>query len=126
MANNENIRKSPSSIEAEKAVLGCMLLNKEAVYKAVQFLVPDAFYDNSNKLIFESMCTMFKQGESVDSVTLIDHLKKIKLLKKVGDSYYITGLVEEAPSSEILPSIYLLWLFFISGINGSVLRALKP
>ena len=75
--SNENIRKSPSSIEAEKAVLGCMLLNKEAVYKAVQLLVPDAFYDNSNKLIFESICNMFKQGDSVDSVTLVDYLKNV-------------------------------------------------
>ena len=43
---------------------------------------------------------MFEKGKNVDSVTLIDHLKKNKNLKKVGDSYYITGLIEEAPSSE--------------------------
>ena len=53
MNDKKNIRKSPSSIEAEKAVLGCMLLNKEAVYKAVQILTVNSFYDDSHKIIFE-------------------------------------------------------------------------
>ena len=100
MKEQKNIRKSPYSISAEKAVLGCMLLNKEAIHRTIHLLPINSFYDESHKIIFESICEMFEKGQSVDSVTLIDHLKKNKNLKKVGDSYYITGLIEEAPSSE--------------------------
>ena len=100
MNDKQTIRKSPSSIEAEKAVLGCMLINEQAMYRALHNLKPNSFYDNSHKIIFKAMSNMFEKGKTVDSITLIDYLKKNKDLKKVGDSYYITGLVEEAPSSE--------------------------
>ena len=100
MNDKQTIRKSPSSIEAEKAVLGCMLINKQAMYRALHNLKPNSFYDNSHKIIFKAISNMFEKGKTVDSITLIDYLKKNKDLKKVGDSYYITGLVEEAPSSE--------------------------
>ena len=100
MNDKQTIRKSPSSIEAEKAVLGCMLINEQAMYRALHNLKPNSFYDNSHKIIFKAMSNMFEKGKTVDSITLIDYLKKNKDLKKVGDSYYITGLVDEAPSSE--------------------------
>ena len=100
MSSKQNIRKSPSSIEAEKAVLGCMLINQKSMYKALHSLDGNSFYENSHKIIFNSITAMFESGETVDSITVIDYLKKNKNLKKVGDSYYITGLVDEAPSSE--------------------------
>ena len=100
MTDKKNTRQSPYSISAEKAVLGCMLINKESIHKTIHSLSINAFYDESHKIIFKSICDMFESGKIVDSVTLIDHLKKNKDLKKVGDSYYITGLIEDAPSSE--------------------------
>ena len=100
MSSKQNIRKSPSSIEAEKAVLGCMLINQKSMYKALHSLDGNSFYESSHKIIFNSITAMFESGETVDSITVIDYLKKNKNLKKVGDSYYITGLVDEAPSSE--------------------------
>ena len=100
MADKKNIRKSPSSVEAEKAVLGCMLINKNAMHKVLHHLDSSSFYENSHIIIFKAISDMFEQGKTVDSITLIDFLKKNKELKKVGDSYYITGLVEDAPSSE--------------------------
>ena len=53
MSDKKDIRQSPHSIEAEKAVLGCMLLNKEAISKAVQLLVKDSFYNTAHQIIFE-------------------------------------------------------------------------
>ena len=100
MSDKKDIRQSPHSIEAEKAVLGCMLLNKEAISKAVQLLVKDSFYNTAHQIIFESIMELSNNQQTIDSITIIDYLNKNDNLKKVGDSYYITGLIEEAPSSE--------------------------
>jgi len=100
MADKNDIRQSPYSLSAEKAVLGCLLINKEAIHRTLHSLSIHAFYDEAHKIIYTAICNMFESGQIVDSVTITDHLKKNKNLKKVGDSYYITGLVEDAPSSE--------------------------
>ena len=100
MSEKNKSRQSPYSLSAEKAVLGCLLLNKEAIYKTVHSLSINAFYDEAHKTIYKAICNMFENGSIVDSVTITDHLKKNKELKNVGDTYYITGLVEDAPSSE--------------------------
>ena len=100
MSDKKDIRQSPHSIEAEKAVLGCMLLNKEAISKAIQLLVKDSFYNTAHQIIFESIMELSNNQQTIDSITIIDYLNKNDNLKKVGDSYYITGLIEEAPSSE--------------------------
>ena len=100
MADTNKTRQSPYSLSAEKAVLGCLLINKEAIHRTIHSLSINAFYDEAHKTIYAAICNMFESGQIIDSVTIIDHLKKNKTLKKVGDSYYITGLVEDAPSSE--------------------------
>jgi len=100
MANKNNIRQSPYSLSAEKAVLGCLLINKEAIHRTIHSLSINAFYEEAHKTIYAAICNMFESGQIVDSVTITDYLKKNKNLKNVGDSYYITGLVEDAPSSE--------------------------
>ena len=48
MSSKQNIRKSPSSIDAEKAVLGCMLINQKSMYKALHSLDADSFYENAH------------------------------------------------------------------------------
>ena len=100
MVDTNKTRQSPYSLSAEKAVLGCLLINKEAIHRTIHSLSINAFYDEVHKTIYGAICNMFESGQIVDSVTIVDYLKKNKNLKKVGDSYYITGLVEDAPSSE--------------------------
>ncbi|MBI45410.1 MAG: replicative DNA helicase [Candidatus Marinimicrobia bacterium] len=103
MANkNENIdlgKILPNIIEAEEAVLGCVLIDSEAMSKAMQLLNKDDFYKTANAIIFDAMLTLFEKNHQIDYVTIIEQLKKNKLLKDVGDAYYITGLTEKAPSA---------------------------
>ena len=104
MANNtdKNIkgRIEPNAIEAEEAVLGCMLINSNSVPKAMQTLDKDDFYDTKNKVIFVNMLELFENNTTIDYVSLIEQLKKNKKLKEVGDAPYITNLSKNAPSSE--------------------------
>jgi replicative DNA helicase len=76
-----------------------MLASKEAVSKTIQWLTPDHFYKNGNGQIFSTMLNLFEKGEPIDTVSVIDLLKKNKELEKVGGTYYITGLVESVPTA---------------------------
>ncbi len=88
----------PHSQEAEEAVLGSMLTSRDAVSKVLQWLNDQHFYRESHSRIFSSMMELFDEGEPIDTVSLVDHLKKKKQLKAVGGAYYITGLMESVPT----------------------------
>ncbi len=98
----ENIQGSlnvqPQAAEAEQAVLGAMLASKEAVSKALQWLTANQFYKDTHSKIFSAMAQLFNAGEEIDTVAVINLLKKNKELENVGGAYYVTGLVETVPS----------------------------
>ena len=97
--NNQLLNVQPHSEEAELAVLGSMLSSKEAVSKSIQWLTPDVFYKDAHGKIFSAMELLFDKGEPVDTVSVIDLLKKNKELESVGGTYFITGLVESVPTA---------------------------
>jgi len=98
--NKENLLNvQPHSEEAEESVLGSMLAQKEAVSKAIQWLTPDAFYKDAHGKIFSVMIQLFNQGDPIDTVSVMDILKKKNELEKVGGAYYVTGLVEAVPTA---------------------------
>ena len=101
MADNQKdiLNVQPHSDEAETAVLGSMLASKEAVSKTIQWLTPEHFYKNSNSKIFSTMLYLFDKGDPIDTVSVIDILKKNKNLDAVGGTYYITGLIESVPTT---------------------------
>jgi len=89
----------PQSLEGEQAVLGSMLTNKEAVAKAMQWLSPEHFYKDSHSKIFSVMIGLFHDSEPIDTISVVDKLKKNKELEGIGGAYYITGLVEAVPTT---------------------------
>ena len=89
----------PQSEEAEQAVLGSMLASKEAVSKTIQWLNPEHFYKDAHSRIYSIMITLFDKGDPIDTVSVIDALKKKKELDAIGGTYYVTGLVEAVPTT---------------------------
>ena len=89
----------PQSEEAEQAVLGSMLASKDAVSKTIQWLKPEDFYKDAHRKIFSIMFALFDKGDSIDTISVIENLKKKKELDAVGGTYYITGLVESVPTT---------------------------
>ena len=96
---NQLLNVQPHSEEAELAVLGSMLSSKDAVSKSIQWLTPDVFYKDAHGKIFSAMELLFDKGEPVDTVSVIDLLKKNKELESVGGTYFVTGLVESVPTA---------------------------
>ena len=101
--NNEKdnqLRIPPHSIEAEQAVLGCMLIDVESVPKAMHHLANDSFYKPAHSIIFSNMMKLFENNNTIDNISLIEQLKKSGQLDSIGGVYYVTGLSSEAPSGE--------------------------
>ncbi len=102
MAKNKTeseLTAQPQALEAEQAVLGAMLTSKEAVSKAFQWLKADHFYKDAHVRIFSCMVELFDKGEPIDTISVVDRLKKKKELKSVSGAYYITGLMESVPTT---------------------------
>ena len=102
MANKEidqNLNLQPQSIEAELAVLGAMLSSKDAISKALQWIRSHHFYKESHSKIFLVMSDLFDKGEPIDTISVINKLKKNKQIDNVGGAYFITGLVESVPTA---------------------------
>ena len=98
--NVQNVRSMPNSPEAEKALLGCMLINSESVSKALSHINSNSFYDSNHSIIFSAMSKLFDESKSIDSITVIDELKKNNQLDNIGGTFYITGLCNEAPTAQ--------------------------
>jgi len=102
MPNNKNeiLNVQPHSIDAEKAVLGSMLSDKDSVNKAFEKkLSSEHFYKKANALIFAAMEVLDKKNEPIDTVSVVDVLTKNNDLETVGGAYYISGLVELVPTT---------------------------
>jgi replicative DNA helicase len=89
----------PHSDEAEKSVLGSILIDKDAIVQVSEFLQSDHFYQNKHGDIYRAMIALFEAREPIDLVTLPQKLKSLKLLEGVGGVSYISTLVESVPSS---------------------------
>ncbi|MEE2876402.1 MAG: replicative DNA helicase [Candidatus Neomarinimicrobiota bacterium] len=94
-----NLRTPPQALEAEEAVLGAMLTSKDAVSRALEILLPEHFYKEAHRRIFDAMHDLFNQGEPVDAVSIINELKKRKQLDASGGAYFITGLSDSVPTT---------------------------
>ena len=92
-------RLPPQSIEAEKSVLGAMLIDREAIAKASEILTSDDFYREAHRVIYSGMLELYNRNEAVDFVTLTEILKRDNKLADVGGSAYITALADMVPTA---------------------------
>lgn len=92
----------PHYKEAEMSVLGAMLLNDEALLKALETLKEEDFYIDAHKKIFTSISEIFETTRNVDAVLLIDHLKRKAILEEVGGPEYIMALTEMVVSPALI------------------------
>ena len=92
----------PANIDAERAVLGALLLNDEWVSQVLEVLKADDFYSQAHRIIFEHIVTLSQQFKRIDLVTLQDELTKKGQLDTVGGLVYLVSLQEELPSAGLV------------------------
>jgi len=92
-------RKPPQNLDAEKSLLGSMLLDKDAVINVSGWLRPHHFYDERHSIIYENILYLFENSLPIDVVTISDRLKKNKSLKKIGGRAYLADLASSVPTA---------------------------
>ncbi len=92
-------RVPPHSLEAEVSVLGASLLSATAASDAVELLIPDDFYRNAHRVVFEAIKALTSTGEPVDTVTVTDWLARRDRLDEVGGAAAIHDLTDATPTA---------------------------
>jgi replicative DNA helicase len=87
----------PSSIEAERLILGVVLLDNVAINQAAENLKPDDFFIGSNRRIYEKMLALYERGQGIDPLTLQEELRRAGELEQVGGPAYIAALFDGVP-----------------------------
>ena len=89
----------PHDIDAEQAVLGSMLTDKDAVNAAIESLKEDAFYRDDNKAIFQAIVNLYSKSEPIDIITLKDELESMDKFEQVGGFEYLASLPDKVPTT---------------------------
>jgi len=92
-------RVPPHSLEAERAVLGALLLDRESLPRAIEVLRGSDFYKEGHRLMFGAMVALFERTEPVDLLTLAEELRRQGTLDEVGGAAALAALVEEAATA---------------------------
>jgi replicative DNA helicase len=99
LTTNEIGKLQPQAIELEEAVLGAMLLEKDALSSVIDVLSAESFYKEQNGIIFKAIYTLFNRSEPVDILTVTQELKRTGELEVVGGSFYVSSLTNRIASS---------------------------
>ncbi|MFQ5847454.1 MAG: replicative DNA helicase [Candidatus Methylomirabilales bacterium] len=89
----------PQNVDAETAVLGAILLDRDALVKAFEVLRPDHFYREAHRKIFAACQELFERNEPVDLITLANELTRRHQLEEMGGSQYLVSLAEAVPTA---------------------------
>ncbi|MEJ2185520.1 MAG: DnaB-like helicase N-terminal domain-containing protein, partial [Gemmatimonadota bacterium] len=92
-------RQPPYAMEAEVSVLGGMLIDVDAVAKAVEVVDDGMFYREGHRRIFRAMARLFQRGDVVDPVTVSEELKKTEELESAGGLPYLAELLDAVPTA---------------------------
>ena len=96
---HEEIRIPPQNVEAEKSVLGSMLIDEDAIGSAIEILDEVWFYDDANRRIYKAVVDLYQSRKNVDLVTLSNQLKSDGILDQVGGATYLSGIIDLVPTS---------------------------
>ncbi len=89
----------PQALELEEAVLGAIMLEKDAIISVIDILRPESFYKDTHRYIFEAVLALSKRIEPIDLLTVTEELKKKEQLEMVGGTYFLTQLTSRVASA---------------------------
>lgn len=98
-SKNSALRVPPQNIDAEKSVLGSIMIDPNAIYVVVDILHPEDFYTNKNGLIYETMLELNDKKEAIDILTLSARLSEKRQLEAIGGKTYLSEIVNSVPTA---------------------------
>lgn len=101
MTNKEpNQSLPPQDLEAERALLGSLILNNDSIIKILDKINCEDFYKKDHQDIFKAILSLYEAKEPVDLITLSERLKKDKKLDDIGGVSYLTSIINNTPTAE--------------------------
>ena len=98
-SENTNTRVPPQDIEAEKSLLGSLMLDKEAITKVADILHSEDFYKRNHQYIYQVIEDLFTRGEPIDLISISSKLKEREQLENMGGTAYLTELINTVPTA---------------------------
>jgi replicative DNA helicase len=89
----------PQAVDAEMAVLGAMLLDRDAIARALETINEKCFYSNQHAKIFSAVITLYDRNEAVDLITLAEELRKANDLEAIGGITYLETILSSVATS---------------------------
>ena len=89
----------PHDLEAEQAIIGSMLTDKDAVISSIEVLKEDDFYREDNKAIYSAILSLYNRSEPIDIITVKAELESMGKLEQVGGLEYLAELPEKVPTT---------------------------
>lgn len=89
----------PQNIEAERSLLGSLIIDREAINKVADFLRPEDFYNRAHQNIYKAVFALFERREPVDLLSISNKLQEMKALDEIGGISYISSLTASVPTS---------------------------
>ena len=99
VANGALGKLQPQAVDLEEAVLGALMLEKDALTTVIEILQIESFYKESHQKIYEAILQLFDNSEPVDILTVTNQLRKNGTLEFAGGSFYISGLTQRVNSA---------------------------
>jgi replicative DNA helicase len=98
-ASNRSLRVPPNNLEAERAVLGSLMIRSEAFSDVLELVGEESFYSEKHKMIFKTMYELFNASSPIDLVAVKNLLEEKQILEQVGGASYLAELVHVVPSA---------------------------
>jgi len=89
----------PQNIPAEQCLLGCLMLDKDAIIKIADYIKADDFYKNNHQEIYQAISELYQKGEPIDILSVSSRLKERGKLEEIGGSAYLTSLINAIPTA---------------------------
>jgi replicative DNA helicase len=100
MITKENIEKlPPQNVDAEQCLLGCLMLDKDAILKVADFIKAEDFYKGLHQDIFQAMADLYSKSEPIDILSVSARLKERNKLEDIGGQSYLTALINTVPTA---------------------------
>src|SRR6185436_18612354 len=95
-------RGLPSNVEAERSILGAILLDNAVCNQAIELMRREDFFLDSHRRIFDKMVSLTERAMPIDSITLVDELRRAGEFEQVGGLTYIASLIDGVPRTDTI------------------------
>ncbi len=96
---NRALRTPPQNVDAEKALLGAIILKPDVMHDISVTIYPESFYADKHSEIYRAIYAIFSKGDPIDTISVVTKLKEFGQLDRVGGASYVTELIETVPAA---------------------------